>query len=258
MLHGKRALITGVASERSIAWGIAQAMQREGAEIALTYQNEKLKSRVADLADACGCKVVLPCDVGDDTQVKALFQQLEQYWKTFDVLIHSIAFAPREALKGDFLENTDRASFNIAHEVSSYSLTALARHAQTWFNEGGAILTLTYLGAERVVPNYNVMGLAKASLEANVRYLAASLGHRNIRVNAISAGPIRTLAASGIDGFRDMLNHVKANAPLGKNVSATDVGNAAAFLCSDLAAGITGQILYVDAGFSTIGMSPVK
>ncbi len=254
-LDGKHALITGVAGNRSIAWGLAQAMHREGAEIALTYQNDKLKPRVESLADECGCKIVLPCDVGGDEQIKALFEQLAQHWKQLDILVHSIAFAPRETLAGDFADSTSREGFNIAHEISSYSLTALAAGARTLMGAGGAILTLTYLGAERTVPNYNVMGLAKASLEANVRYLAASLGPADIRVNAVSAGPIRTLAASGIGGFRNMLDHVAENAPLRKNVTIEDVGNAGAFLCSDLAAGITGEIVHVDAGFNTLGMT---
>ena len=257
ILHGKRALVTGIANERSIAWGIAQAMQREGAEIALTYQNKKLKSRVEKLADSCKCKIILPCDVGDDKQVKTLFEKLERNWKKLDVMVHSIAYAPREALEGEFTDNTTRVGFNTAHEISSYSLTTLAKHARTMLSGNGAILTLTYLGAQRAVPNYNVMGLAKASLEANVRYLAYSLGPRGIRVNAISAGPIRTLAASGIKGLRKMLDHAKDNAPLRKNVSIEDVGNAGAFLCSDLAGGITGQILYVDAGFNILGMAVI-
>ena len=255
-LEGKRALITGVASNRSIAWGITQAMHEAGAEVALTYQNDKLKSRVDSLAGECDCKIVLPCDVSEDTNIKALFEKLAGHWPQLDILVHSIAYAPRETLEGDFVEGTGREGFNTAHEISSYSLTALAAAAQPLMSVGGgAILTLTYLGAERVVPNYNVMGLAKASLEANVRYLAASFGPRQIRVNAVSAGPIRTLAASGIGGFRKMLDHVAANAPLRKNVTIEDVGNVGAFLCSDLAAGITGEVVHVDAGFSIVGMT---
>lgn len=255
LLEGKTALITGVASNRSIAWGLAQAMHREGAELVLTYQNDKLKPRVESLAGEFGCKIVPPCDVGDDRQLDELFESLGKQWQHLDVLVHSVAFAPRETLEGDFTDATDRAGFNTAHEISSYSLTALAARARPLMRDGGSILTLTYLGAERAVPNYNVMGLAKASLEANVRYLAASLGPDGIRVNAVSAGPIRTLAASGISGFRAMLNHVAATAPLRKNVSLEDIGNAGAFLCSDLAAGITGEILHVDAGFNTLGMT---
>ena len=255
LLEGKRALITGVASNRSIAWGIARAMHREGAELALTYQNDKLKPRVESLARECGCEIVLPCDVGDDEQIEDLFKQLARHWQRLDVLVHSLAFAPREALEGNFVENTSRAGFNAAHEISSYSLTALASHARGAMGAGGAILTLSYLGAERSVPNYNVMGLAKASLEANVRYLAAALGPEGVRVNAVSAGPIRTLAASGIGGFRKMLDRVADNAPLRRNVTIEDVGNAGAFLCSELAAGITGEVVHVDAGFSTVGMA---
>ena len=255
LLSGKCALITGVASNRSIAWGIAQAMRREGAEIALTYQHDKLKARVEELAEKCGCRIVLPCDAGDDRQIAELYGQLSQQWQQLDILVHSIAFAPREALEGDFTESTGRNDFNTAHEISSYSLTALTAGARELLSAGGAVLTLTYLGAERAVPNYNVMGLAKASLEANVRYLAASLGPRKVRVNAISAGPIRTLAASGISGFRKMMDHVAENAPLRKNVTTEDVGNAGVFLCSDYAAGITGEVLHVDAGFNIVGMS---
>ena len=254
-LDNKRALVTGVASNRSIAWGIARAMRREGAEIALTYQNDKLKPRVEKLAGECGCEIILPCDVSSDEQIGTLFDRLGRHWRSLDVLVHSIAFAPREALEDTFVNSVSRENFAVAHEISSYSLTALATGARTLMGSGGAILTLTYLGAERVVPNYNVMGLAKASLEANVRYLAASLGPEGIRVNAVSAGPIRTLAASGIGNFREMLDHVAANAPLRKNVSTEDVGNAGAFLCSDLAAGVTGEILYVDAGFNTVAMT---
>lgn len=255
LLEGKRALITGVASNRSIAWGIAQAMRREGAELALTYQNDKLKPRVEGLARECGCEIVLPCDVSDDGQIESLFKELAQRWQRLEVLVHSLAFAPREALEGSFLDNTSRAGFNAAHEISSYSLTALAAGAQALMGAGGAILTLTYLGAERSVPNYNVMGLAKASLEANVRYLAAALGPQGVRVNAVSAGPIRTLAASGIGGFRKMLDYVATNAPLRRNVTIEDVGNAGMFLCSDLAGGVTGEVVHVDAGFSTVGMA---
>ena len=258
-LESKRALIVGVANNRSIAWGIAQAMHREGAEIALTYQNDKLKPRVENLAGECGCEMVFACDVSNNDQIEALFRQIDKRWHGLDVLVHSIAFAPRKALEGNFIDNTDREAFTLAHEISSYSLTALAARARPLMSAGGAILTLTYLGAERAIPNYNVMGLAKASLEANVRYLAASLGPEGIRVNAVSAGPIRTLAASGISDFRRVLDRVAANAPLGKNVTIEDVGNAGAFLCSNLAAGITGEILHVDAGFNTVtAVGPLK
>ena len=255
-LDGKRALIVGVATERSIAWGIAQAMQREGAELAFSYVNDKLKERVESLAASLGSTLTLPLDVTVDAQIDAAFDRLKREWGHLDILVHAVAFAPREALAGGFLEATSRESFRIAHDVSSYSFTALARGAQPLMaGRQGALLTLSYLGAERSIPAYNVMGLAKASLEANVRFLAADLGPLGVRVNAISAGPIKTLSAAGIAGFRKMLGHVGAVAPLRRNVTLEDVGNAAAFLCSDLAAGITGEILHVDSGFSTIGMT---
>ncbi|AOU99577.1 enoyl-[acyl-carrier-protein] reductase [Acidihalobacter yilgarnensis] len=254
-LAGKRALVTGIASDRSIAWGIAQAMQREGAELALTYPNERLKERVEKFAGACGAQVVLPCDVSTDESIDELFVQLGKHWDYFDILVHSIAYAPKEQLEGDFLENITRDGFRIAHDISSYSLTALAKGArQLMSGRNGAIVTLSYLGAERAMPNYNIMGLAKASLEANVKYLAYTLGEEGTRVNAVSAGPIRTLAAAGISDFRRMLEKVEQSAPLRKNVSTEEVGNAAAFLCSDLASGITGEILYVDAGYNIVGL----
>lgn len=255
-LTGKRALIVGVATERSIAWGIAEAMHREGAELAFTYANDKLKDRVQPLAESLGSKIVLPLDVTADDQIDAVFAALQSTWGHFDILVHAVAFAPREALAGGFTASTSREAFSIAHDVSSYSLTALARGAAPLMaGRAGSILTLSYLGAVRAIPSYNVMGLAKASLEANVRFLAADLGPQGIRVNAISAGPIKTLAAAGIGGFRKMLSRVAQQAPLRRNVTLADVGNAAAFLGSDLAAGITGEILYVDGGFSHIGMS---
>ncbi len=255
-LTGKRALIVGVATERSIAWGIAQAMHREGAELAFTYVNDKMKERVEPLARSIGSRITLPLDVGVDAEIDAVFERLRSEWGNLDVLVHAVAFAPREAIAGSFVDNTSREAFRIAHDISSYSLTALARGAAPLMaGRAGALLTLTYLGAVRSIPSYNVMGLAKASLEANVRFLAADLGPRGIRVNGISAGPIKTLAAAGIAGFRKMLSRVAEVAPLRRNVTAEDVGNAAAFLCSDLAAGITGEILYVDGGFSTVGMS---
>jgi len=255
-LHGKRALIVGVATERSIAWGIAQAMHREGAELAFSYVNDKLKERVEPLAASLGSTLTLPLDVTVDAQIDAAFERLKRDWGHIDILVHAVAFAPREALAGSFVEATSRESFRIAHDVSSYSFTALARGAQPLMaGRAGALLTLSYLGAERSIPAYNVMGLAKASLEANVRFLAADLGPAGVRVNAISAGPIKTLSAAGIAGFRKMLGHVGAVAPLRRNVTLEDVGNAAAFLCSDLAAGITGEILHVDSGFSTVGMT---
>ncbi|MDE1957937.1 MAG: SDR family oxidoreductase [Xanthomonadaceae bacterium] len=255
-LHGKRALITGVLNHRSIAWGIASAMHREGAELAFTYVNDKLKGRVDEAATAFGSNIVLPCDVADDAQIDALFPALAQHWDGFDILVHSIGFAPREALTGEFLDGLDRESFRIAHDVSSYSLAALAKAARPLMRgRNGAILTLTYLGAERALASYNVMGLAKASLESSVRYLAYNLGPEGTRVNAISAGPIRTLAASGVANLRKMLDHVAEKAPLRRNVSIDEVGNVGAFLCSDLASGITGEITYVDAGYNILGMT---
>lgn len=258
-LEGKRALIVGLASTRSIAWGIAQAMHREGAELAFTYQNEKLRERVEKMASECSSDITLPCDVSSDEEIDAVFEQLDNYWDGLDVIVHSVAFAPRAELEGDYLDNVTRDGFRLAHEISSYSFAALAKSGRNMMEgRNGALLTLSYLGAVRAMPNYNVMGLAKASLEANVRYLAQSLGPDGIRVNGISAGPIRTLAAAGISDFRKMLDHVEKTAPLRRNVSIDDVGNAAAFLCSDLAAGITGEITYVDSGYSTIGMGPLE
>lgn len=254
-MTGKRALIVGVATDRSIAWGIAQAMHREGATLAISYANDKLKERVLPLAAQLGA-LTLPLDVTSDAEIDAAFGLLKREWGSLDVLVHAVAYAPREALTGNFVEATSRDSFRIAHDISSYSLTVLARGAAPLMaGRQGAMVTLTYLGAVRSVPSYNVMGLAKASLEANVRFLAADLGPQGIRVNGISAGPIKTLAAAGIPGFRKMLGRVADVAPLRRNVTLDDVGNAAAFLCSDLAAGITGEILYVDSGFSTVGMS---
>ncbi len=254
-LTGKRALVVGVASNRSIAWGIAKAMHREGAELAFTYQNDKLKERVEKLAAECGSDLTLPCDVTDDTQVDAVFERLDDYWEHLDVIVHSVAFAPKDQLEGAYLDVVTRDGFQIAHEISSYSFAALAKAGRNMMQgRNGALLTLTYLGAERVVGNYNVMGVAKASLEANMRYTAATLGPEGIRANAISAGPIRTLAASGIGGFRQILDHVEETAPLRRNVTIEDVGNAGAFLCSDLASGITGQVLYVDSGYSIVGL----
>src|SRR5918995_1075104 len=254
-LAGKRALIVGVATERSIAWGIAQAMHREGAELSFTYVNDKMKERVEPLAHSLGSRLTMPLDVSNDAEIDGAFDRLKREWGNLDILIHAVAFAPREAVSGRFID-TSREAFRIAHDVSSYSLTALARGAQPLMaGRAGAMLTLSYLGAMRSIPSYNVMGLAKASLEANVRFLAADLGPEGIRVNAISAGPIKTLSAAGVSGFRKMLGHVAEVAPLKRNVTLEDIGNAAAFLCSDLAAGITGEILYVDNGYSTVGMS---
>ncbi|MBN8736335.1 MAG: enoyl-ACP reductase [Xanthomonadales bacterium] len=258
-LQGKRALVTGILSNRSIAWGIAQAMHREGAELAFTYVDNKLRGRVDEAATQLGSDIVLPCDVGRDSDIENLFESLGKRWDGLDILIHSIGFAPREALTGEFLDGLTRENFRIAHDISSYSLAALAKAARPMMKgRNGAVLTLTYLGSERALASYNVMGLAKASLEANVRYLAYNLGPEGTRVNAISAGPIRTLAASGVAGLRKMIDHVAQVSPLRRNVSIDDVGNAAAFLCSDLAAGITGEVVYVDAGYSTLGMAGME
>jgi len=255
-LTGKRALITGLASERSIAYGIAEAMKREGAELAFSYVGERFRERVTEMAVKVGANLVYDMDVASDESIAACFKALAEEWDSIDIVIHAIAFAPREALTGSFSDNTSREAFRIAHEISSYSLTALARAAKPMMKgRDGAILTLSYLGAVKSIPSYNVMGLAKASLEANVRFLAADLGPLGIRVNAISAGPIKTLAAAGIGGFRKMLSHVAAASPMKRNVTQEDVGNAAAFLCSDLAAGITGEIVYVDGGYSSVGMT---
>ncbi len=255
-LAGKRALIVGLATERSIAHGIAQAMRREGAELAFTYQNDRLKERVVELATEMGSALTVAMDVASDDEIRGAFEHLRRTWDGLDIVVHSVAFAPREALAGGFVDSTSREAFKVAHDISSYSLTALAREGrQMMAGRNGALLTLSYLGAVRSIPSYNVMGLAKASLEANVRFLAAELGASGIRVNGVSAGPIKTLAAAGIGGFRKMLAHVAQMAPLKRNVTTEDVGNAAAFLCSDLAAGITGEILYVDGGYSTVGMS---
>jgi enoyl-[acyl-carrier protein] reductase I len=254
-LAGKRALIVGLLSDRSIAYGIAEAMRREGAELAFTYQDERLKDRVAEMARGFGAEHIMPLDVTSDEQINAVFARLKDAWGHLDIIVHSVAFAPRDQLAGSYLDSVTREGFQIAHDVSSYSLAALAKAGRPlMIGRAGAIITLSYLGAVRSVPNYNVMGLAKASLEANVRFLAADLGPNNIRVNAISAGPIKTLAAAGVSGFRKMLTHVEAATPLRRNVTAEEVGNAAAFLCSDLASGITGEIVYVDAGYSHVGM----
>ena len=255
-LTGKRALIAGIASDRSIAYGIAEAMRREGAELALTYVGERFRERVTEMAVKVGANLVYDMDVASDASIAATFAALATEWDSLDIVVHSIAFAPREALAGGFTESTTRDAFRTAHDISSYSLTALARAARPMMRgRAGAILTMTYLGAVRSIPSYNVMGLAKASLEANVRFLAADLGPDGTRVNAISAGPIKTLSAAGVAGFRKMLGHVAAANPLRRNVTQDEVGNAAAFLCSDLAAGITGEVLYVDGGYSSVGMS---
>jgi len=255
LLTGKKALIAGIASNRSIAYGIAQAMHREGAELAFSYPNDKLKPRVEKFAAEFESDIVLPCDVGNDADITGLFELLAKRWPALDILVHSIAFAPREALSGDYLANLDREGFRIAHDISSYSLAAMAKGARPMMqNTNGAIVTMTYLGSERALPNYNIMGVAKASLEANVRYLSAALGPEGIRVNSISAGPIKTLAAAGIGDFKKILDEVAHNAPLRRNVTIEDVGNTAAFLCSDMAAGITGENIYVDSGYNIVSM----
>lgn len=256
-LEGKRALVIGVAGNRSIAWGIAQAMHREGAALALTYQNERLKTRVEKLAAELDSEITMPCDVEFDEQIDATFTELGKHWDGLDILVHAVAFAPREALQGDYLDAVNREAFRIAHDISSYSFAALAKAARPMMRgRKGALITLSYLGSERTMPNYNVMGVAKASLEANVRYMAVSLGADGIRVNAISAGPIKTLAAAGIQDFRLLLEHAESRAPLRRNVTIEEVGNAAAFLCSDLASGITGEVTYVDAGINITAMPP--
>jgi len=252
LLAGKRFLITGVLSNRSIAYGIARACHREGAELAFSYVGERFRDRVAGFAQEFGSTRLYDCDVADDAQIDRMFAQLGQAWPEFDGLVHAIAFAHKEAIAGDFLDGLSREGFRLAHDISSYSFPALAKAAAPRLRQGAALLTLTYLGALRSVPNYNTMGLAKASLEASVRYLAVSLGARGVRVNGISAGPIKTLAAAGIKDFGKMLDLVERNAPLRRNVTIDDIGNVAAFLLSDLAAGITAEITYVDGGFSQV------
>lgn len=254
-LTEKRFLITGVASNRSIAWGVAQAMHREGAELAFSYQGEKLAERVAEFAAQCDSKLVLPLDVSSDEQIDACFAALGEHWDGLDGIVHSIAFAPKAELEGNYVDALTRKGFTTAHEISAYSFGALAKAGRALMaGRNGALVTMTYLGAVRAVPHYNVMGVAKASLEANVRYLAAALGPEGTRVNGVSAGPIRTLAAAGIADFRSMLKQVEERTPLRRNVTIEEVGNAAAFLCSDLASGITGDILYVDTGYHILGL----
>jgi enoyl-[acyl-carrier protein] reductase I len=256
MLAGKKALIVGVASPRSIAWGIAEAMHREGAELAFTYQNEKLKSRVEKIAAQTDSDQVMPLDVGEDEQIESVFDTLGRSWNGLDIIVHAVGFAPRDQLDGEFVDVISREGFRIAHDISSYSFAALARGGRELMRgRNGALLTLSYLGAVRAMPSYNVMGLAKASLESSVRYLAHGLGPEGTRVNGISAGPIKTLAAAGIPKFRSMLDHVETTAPLRRSVTPEDVGNVAAFLCSDLASGVTGEITYVDAGYNIVGMA---
>lgn len=251
ILAGKRILITGLLSHRSIAFGIARAMHREGAELAFTYQNERFKDRVAKMVAEFNTELILPCDVQNDEDITTLFHQLSQAWEGLDGLVHSIAYAPTESLEGDFLDSFSREAFHISQEVSAASFPLLAKGARPLMKgRNGALLTMSYLGAARTMPNYNIMGLAKASLEASVRYMAVCMGPEGTRVNAISAGPIKTLAASGIGSFGKLLAFNEHNAPLRRNVTIDEVGNAAAFLCSDLASGITGEIMYVDGGFN--------
>lgn len=255
-LAGKKALIVGLASQRSIAYGIAEALHAEGAELAFTYQNERLQSRVEEMAATFNSTLTFPCDVARDDEINQVFNQLKKHWDKLDILIHSVAYAPADQIGGDFLTNANREGFQIAHDISAYSLVALSKAALPMMEHTeGAILTLTYYGSEKAVPNYNVMGIAKASLEATVRYLAASLGSRQLRINAISAGPIKTLAAAGIKDFRKIQTVYADAAPLKRNVTIREVGNTAAFLCSDLASGITGEIVHVDAGYHAVSGS---
>lgn len=255
ILEGKRALIVGVASNRSIAWGIAQAMRREGAELAFTYQNEKLRPRVEEFAAQCGSNIVLPCEVTSDEEIAAVFESLSKTWDGLDILVHSVAFAPREMLEGPYLDSVNRAGFLMAHDISSYSFAALGAAARPLMKgRRGAMLTLSYIGSVRAMPNYNVMGVAKAALEATVRYLAADVGPRNVRVNAVSAGPIKTIAAAGISGFSNILAIYRDRAPLRRNVDTAEVADAAAFLLGDGSRAITGEVLIVDGGFHVTGM----
>jgi len=251
-LSGKKLLITGVLSNRSIAYGIAKACHEQGAELAFSYVGERFKDRIGEFAADFGSKLIFDCDVGDDAQIAKLFADLSRTWPKFDGFVHSIGFAPREAIAGDFLDGISREAFRVAHDISAYSFPAMAKAALPHLNDKAALLTLTYLGAVRALPNYNTMGLAKASLESSVRYMAGSLGPKGIRVNGISAGPIKTLAASGIKGFGKLLPAVAAASPIRRNVTIEDVGNVAAFLLSDLAGGVTAEITYVDGGFSNV------
>ncbi len=254
ILDNKKALIVGVASNRSIAWGIAEALHREGAELAFTYQNDKLKKRVDKIAEATGSSLVLPCDVSSDEQINAVFDAIGQQWDGLDIIVHSVGYAPRELLQGNYVDSVTREGFLTAMDISAYSFVALAKGGRELMRgRNGSLLTLSYLGAVRAMDNYNVMGVAKAALEANVRYMAYSLGPEGTRVNAISAGPIKTLAASGVGDFRRMLENSTAKAPLRRNVTQEDVANSAAFLCSDWARGVTGEILYVDSGYNIVG-----
>jgi enoyl-[acyl-carrier protein] reductase I len=257
-LANKRILITGMISTRSIAYGVAQAMHREGAKLAFTYQGERVRDRVLNLAKEFGSELVFQCDVSSDDDISQLFVDLTKHWDKFDGFVHAIAFAPREALDGEFLDGFSREAFRIAHDISAYSFPAMAKAALPHLNNTASILTMSYLGAIRTMPHYNVMGMAKASLEASVRYLAMQLGRQGIRANGISAGPIKTLAAVGIGDFGKLLAYNEKHAPLKRNVTIEEVGNAAAFLCSDLASGITGEITYVDGGFNTTALGSTE
>lgn len=257
-LAKKRILVTGMISTRSIAYGVAQAMHREGAELAFTYQGERVKDRVMDMAKEFGSELVFPCDVSSDIEIEQIFSELTKHWNKFDGFVHAIAFAPREALDGEFLDGLSRETFRIAHDISAYSFPALAKAALPYLNDKSAILTMSYLGAVRTMPHYNVMGMAKASLEASVRYLAMELGRKGIRANGISAGPIKTLAAAGIGDFSKLLSYNAKHAPLKRNITIEEVGNVAAFLCSDLASGVTGEITYVDGGFNTTALGTTE
>jgi enoyl-[acyl-carrier protein] reductase I len=254
-LTGKRALICGVANKYSIALGVAKAMRAQGAELAFTYQSERLKENVEPIAKELGSDIVLPCEVAEDASIAAMYELLAKRWDKFDILVHSIAYAPADQLKGRYLDCVTREGFRISHDISSYSFAALAKAARPMLRPNGALVTMSYLGAVKSLPNYNVMGVAKASLEANVRFMAFDLGADGVRVNGISAGPIKTLASSGVGGLRKMLDYVKTVTPLKRNVTQEEVGNTAAFLCSDLASGITGEIVYVDCGYSQVGMT---
>lgn len=258
-LTGKKALIVGVLNNRSIAYGVAEAMHREGAELAFTYVNDKLKDRVASVAEAFGSNILIPCDVSDDQQITEVFKLLKSHWDGFEILVHSVAYAPADQLEGLYIDSISREGFRIAHDISSYSFAALGKAAYPMMeNRSSAMVTMTYQGSTRVVPNYNVMGVAKASLEANMRYMANSLGPKGIRVNAISAGPVKTLAAAGVKSFRKMLAYHEKVAPLRENITQEQVGNATAFICSDLASGITGEIIHVDSGFHAVAMGDLE
>ena len=259
LLKGKNILIVGVANKHSIASGIATSMFKHGANLAFTYQNDRFKQKVEKLAEECGSRVCIPCDVSKDEEIDQVFKELKKDWDGLDCIVHAVGFAPSNELDGNFVDVTTREGFKIAHDISAYSFIALAKAGKDLMNErNGSLITLSYLGSQKTIPNYNVMGLAKASLEASVRFLATSLGKEGHRVNAISAGPIKTLAASGVKNFRKMLSYNASRAPLGRNVSTEEVGNAATFLASDLASGITGEILYVDAGFNITAMGSLE